>query len=51
VWSVYGQPPPTPGRHSGYWTDPRVWHEVDRLAAGLTRTGPVPRDIEDVHST
>jgi hypothetical protein len=51
VWFVYGQPQPAPGRHSGYWTDPRVWYEVDRLAAGLTRTGPVPRNIEDMHST
>jgi hypothetical protein len=50
VWSVYGQPPPAPARHSGYWTDPRVWCEVDRFAAGLISPRPAPRDIAQVHS-
>ena len=32
---VYGQPPPAPQGHSGYWADPRVWDEINRVAAGL----------------
>lgn len=46
VWRVYGQPPPAPGRHSGYWADPRVWNEVDLLAADLLR--PDTEDLEHV---
>jgi hypothetical protein len=30
---VYGQPPPTPQGHSGYWADPRVWKRINALAA------------------
>ncbi|HLK02684.1 MAG TPA: hypothetical protein VKU39_22630, partial [Streptosporangiaceae bacterium] len=33
---VYGQPPPGPGGHSGYWQDPRVWTVIDRMAADFT---------------
>jgi hypothetical protein len=32
---LYGQAPPAPQLHSGYWADPRVWIEVNRLAAEL----------------
>ncbi len=32
---VYGQPPPSPQKHSGYWADPRVWSLINRIAAGL----------------
>lgn len=32
-WYVYGQPPPAPQGHSGYWSDPRFWEAVDALAA------------------
>ena len=32
---VYGQPPPSPQKHSGYWADPRVWNLINRVAAGL----------------
>ncbi|MGA2827591.1 MAG: hypothetical protein ABSF03_15945 [Streptosporangiaceae bacterium] len=32
---VYGQAPPAPQGHSGYWADPRVWAQVNCLAAGL----------------
>jgi hypothetical protein len=35
-WYVYGQRKPAPQGHSGYWSDPRVWATVDRMAA----TGP-----------
>ena len=34
-WYNYGQPKPTPGGHSGYWTDPRVWDQIQTLANGL----------------
>jgi hypothetical protein len=37
-WYIYGQDPPAPGRHSGYWNDPRVWAWVDQCA----QTIPVP---------
>jgi hypothetical protein len=32
---VYGQPPPAAKGHSGYWSDPRVWSRINRVAAGL----------------
>jgi hypothetical protein len=36
-WYVYGQPEPAPQGHSGYWADPRVWTEVNRMAAAGPR--------------
>jgi hypothetical protein len=36
-WYVYGQPQPAPQGHSGYWSDPRVWAMVDRMAATAPR--------------
>ena len=33
--ALYGQAPPAPQGHSGYWADPRVWAQVNCLAAGL----------------
>ena len=30
---VYGQPPPAPQGHSGYWADPRVWERINAVAA------------------
>jgi hypothetical protein len=30
---VYGQPPPAPQGHSGYWADPRVWEQINAVAA------------------
>lgn len=35
AWHVYGNDPPAPGGHSGYWTDPRVWAAIDDIAAYL----------------
>jgi hypothetical protein len=32
-WYDYGQPKPSPGGHSGYWTDARVWEQVAEIAA------------------
>jgi len=32
---VYGQAPPSPQKHSGYWADPRVWKTINGVAAGL----------------
>lgn len=32
-WYIYGQPKPSPGKHSGYWADDRVWEEVAEIAA------------------
>ncbi|MGH3681323.1 MAG: hypothetical protein ACRDT2_13910, partial [Natronosporangium sp.] len=31
-WHILDQPAPKPGSHSGYWSDPAVWDEVQRLA-------------------
>jgi len=39
---VYGQAPPSPQRHSGYWADPRVWSVINRVAAGLAGGLPPP---------
>jgi hypothetical protein len=39
---VYGQPPPAPQRHSGYWADPRVWTVINDVAAGLGRGPAAP---------
>ena len=42
---VYGQPPPTPAGHSGYWADPRVWNLINQIAAGVSGNslvGPAP---------
>ena len=36
---LYGQPPPAAKGHSGYWADPRVWSQINGVAAGLLR-GP-----------
>jgi len=33
---VYGQPPPAAKGHSGYWSDPRVWRLINRVAAELS---------------
>lgn len=34
---VYGEPPPSPGKHSGYWADRRVWTAIDGMAADFKR--------------
>jgi hypothetical protein len=34
---VYGQPLPSAQGHSGYWSDPRVWSVINRVAAGETQ--------------
>ena len=39
AWYVYGQDPPTLGRHSGYWIDPAVWTVVDKYAEALPSPG------------
>jgi hypothetical protein len=38
-WHIFDQPAPRPGSHSGYWSDPAVWREVDRFAAALAPAG------------
>ena len=38
---VYGQPPPSPQGHSGYWADPRVWTLINQIAAGGDGNNPV----------
>jgi len=40
---VYGQAPPSPQKHSGYWADPRVWSLINRVAAGLAGGPPPPK--------
>lgn len=37
---VYGEPPPSAGGHSGYWSDQRVWTAIDGMAAGFARQPP-----------
>ena len=39
---VYGQAPPASQGHSGYWADPRVWSQINRVAAGLAGGPPPP---------
>ncbi|MGH3197031.1 MAG: hypothetical protein ACRDNT_14080, partial [Streptosporangiaceae bacterium] len=39
---VYGQPPPSPQGHSGYWADPRVWGVINQVAAHLPDEPPPP---------
>jgi hypothetical protein len=39
---VYGQAPPSPQKHSGYWADPRVWSLINHVAAGLADSPPPP---------
>ena len=45
-WYLYGQAPPAPTGHSGYWADQRVWDVVNCVAAkhlppaGLNATAP-----------
>ena len=39
---VYGQAPPSPQKHSGYWADPRVWSLINRVAGGLAGGPPPP---------
>jgi len=41
---VYGQAPPAAQGHCGYWADPRVWDEINRIAAGLPAA---PRPASD----
>jgi hypothetical protein len=41
-WYIYGQPKPTPGRHSGYWDDAAVWAHVDQFARELAPANRVP---------
>ena len=40
---VYGQAPPSPQKHSGYWADPRVWSLINSVAAGLAGGPPPPQ--------
>jgi hypothetical protein len=42
---VYGQPPPSPQGHSGYWADPRVWAVINHVAAGLGDDAPLPAQV------
>jgi hypothetical protein len=42
----YGQPKPSPGGHSGYWTDPRVWDRIQDLANALQQPQPQPQPPE-----
>jgi hypothetical protein len=39
---VYGQAPPSPQKHSGYWADPRVWSVINSVAAELAGGPPTP---------
>nr|MDT0662277.1 hypothetical protein [Micromonospora sp. DSM 115978] len=42
-WHIFGQPKPAPTRHSGYWSDPAMWRQVDRLAEAAAGAPRVPR--------
>lgn len=44
TWHVYGQPAQPFRRHTGYWTDRRMWAEIDAMAAELAaRCAPAAR--------
>jgi hypothetical protein len=41
-WWIYLQEdPPMPQGHSGYWKDPRVWEQVNNIAAAARHAPPV----------
>ena len=42
---VYGQAPPSPQGHCGYWADRRVWDVVNGVAAGLPGDRVPPREM------
>jgi hypothetical protein len=42
---VYGQPAPAPQGHSGYWTDSRVWNQINQIAAGDGGNTPVAASL------
>jgi hypothetical protein len=46
-WYIFGQPEPKPGRHSGYWSDPKVWAEVDRFCR-LPDSGAPPHPQQPI---
>jgi len=48
---VYGQAPPSPQKHSGYWADPRVWSLINRVAAGLADEPPPQQRIRNLAAT
>jgi hypothetical protein len=37
---IYGQAPPSPQGHSGYWADRRVWNLINQIAAAEGRNTP-----------
>jgi hypothetical protein len=37
AWRIYDDPAPAPGGHSGYWTDVRVWQDIDAMADELRK--------------
>lgn len=39
AWHLYGDPAPSPGGHSGYWSDRRVWAKADTLTRALAGEG------------
>jgi hypothetical protein len=45
AWHIYGDPPPAPGGHSGYWSDPRVWSTVDKIADGIAPPAPAVKVV------
>ncbi|MDG4829138.1 hypothetical protein O7627_07440 [Solwaraspora sp. WMMD1047] len=42
-WHIFGQAKPAPTRHSGYWADPAMWRQVDRLAEAAAGAPRIPR--------
>jgi hypothetical protein len=38
----WGEPVPPIRGHSGYWSDPAMWAQVDEMAADLARATPAP---------
>jgi hypothetical protein len=38
AWRIYDDPPPKSGGHTGYWTDDRVWLDIDAMADSLRRS-------------
>jgi hypothetical protein len=34
---MFGQPQPPLGRHTGYWTDPAMWHRIDKMAGDVAK--------------
>jgi hypothetical protein len=48
---LYGQPPPAPQGHSGYWADPRVWERINAVSAAQAISATTEPDEQPISHT